>query len=376
MRNPCVIPKAIAGLALLVGGLANLQAADTQLIADRPSVDDEQYQYLMSYRMRDVYGLETFFTDHQNSLLPITPPDPDLVLRQPGAPDLIPFSPLSLDDPFLKGLVGVYENSVPVYPVTVLEDPKTRSVVFLNADGQEIQALPAEAGYDPYVFLNNKWPDLYTGRYTSDYVAFLKSLYDPARIQLTIKLISADDLEYYLYAQARMDAYAASLAPASMSGGMMMLMGGGATDDFYICSLVQTNGMEVGVHVPESTNFAVDVFTFDADAYRTFDGLAQVWDIGATNLAATSNIVVWTDAVYSASANRFYGAGNADRDADGDGVPDDREIFVFKSNTNAVDSDGDGMSDGNEVAQGFPPAFSNGAAQVAIRNPVNGAVLP
>lgn len=375
MRNQNVIPMAVTCLALLVGGLANLQAADTKPAADIPSVDEEQYQYLMSYRIRDVYGLESFFTDHQNNLLPITPPDPNLVLRQPGAPDLIPFSPLSVDDPFLKGLVGVYENSVPVYPVTVLEDPKTREVVFLNADGREIQALPAAAGYDPYVFLNNKWPDLYTGRYTSDYVAFLKSLYDPARIQLQIKLISADDVEHYLYAQAEVSKAASLLAPAFSGGGMMMLMGG-TNDEFVICSQVLTNGMEIGVQVPMTNAFDVDIFVFDADIYRTFDGLVPVWDIVATNLPTTSNLVFWTDTSYSEAQNRFYAAGNADLDTDGDGVPDDREVLTYKSNTNSVDSDGDGMSDGNEVALGFPPAFSNGAAQVSIRSPLNGTVIP
>ena len=375
MRNSCVIPKAITGFVLLVGGIANLQAADIQQTTESPSLDNEQYQHLMSYKLRDNYGLETFFNDHQNSLLQITPPDPELILRQPGVPNIIPFSPLSRDDLFFKGLVGVYENSVPVYPVTVLEDPKTREVVFLNADGQKIQTLPAAPGYDPYTFLNHKWPDLFTGRYTSDYVAYLKSLYDPARIQLTIKLISTDDLEYYLYAQAKIDAYAALLAPASLGGGMMMLMGG-TNDEFVICSQVLTNGMEIGVQVPMTNAFDVDLFVFDADMYRTFNGLVPVWDIVATNLPTTSNLVFWTDTAYAEAQNRFYAAGNADLDTDGDGVPDDREVLTYKSNTNSVDSDGDGMGDGNEVAMGFPPAFSNGAAQVSIRSPLNGTVIP
>lgn len=342
-------------------------------------IDQAEYNEIMANRVSNAHGIEDLLTEQQATFLPITPPAPELILAQPWIPDVVPFSTKEFPADFLKSLPGYYEYSVPVYPLTVIEDPKTRETVFFNSDGKEFYSLTPPYGYDPFDVLRQKWPWLFDGKHSADEVELYKALYDPARIQLTAKLISEDDVEHYLYAKARVAAAAAALAPLGPSGGGMMLMmvGGDATNDFFICSLVQTNGLEVGVHIPETTNFTVDVFTFDADIYRTFDGLTYAWDIAATNLiVATNSIVLWTDAVYQVSANRFYGAGNADRDADGDGVPDDREIFVYKSSTNSVDSDGDGMSDGAEVAQSLPPAYSNGAAQVSIRSPLNGAVLP
>ena len=68
----------------------------------------------------------------------------------------------------MKGLVAVYENSVPVCPTTIYEDPVSRETVFLNSDGKEVYALPPAQGYDPYAYLKTLMPVLYAWMYGAD----------------------------------------------------------------------------------------------------------------------------------------------------------------------------------------------------------------
>ena len=114
--------------------------------AKKPVVDPEQYKEFMAHQVADVYDLEQYFVEEQYFFLPMTPPAEDFILRQPGSPYVLPFTWEKFPAEFVKGLSLEYENSVPVYPVTILEDPKTRETVFLNADGKELYALPRSLG--------------------------------------------------------------------------------------------------------------------------------------------------------------------------------------------------------------------------------------
>ena len=98
-------------------------------------VDPDVYEDFMSAQVQDVYDLETFFFAQQDAFLPMIPPDPDFTLRQ-TADQPLPFDLKSFPPEFTEGLVYEYENSVPVFPVTVLEDPFTHETVFLNAEGK------------------------------------------------------------------------------------------------------------------------------------------------------------------------------------------------------------------------------------------------
>lgn len=167
-----------------------------------PGVDPERFQDFMSYQVDDIFDLEQFFTDGQYFFLPITPPPEDFILRQTGLPEVFPFQWEKFPESFIKGLVPTYENSVPVYPVTMLEDPTTRETVFLNVDGEEVYALSPAPGYDPYGYLKAFRPSLYSGKVTSDEVYHWQKLYDPARVQIRAKLIPPEYVEPYLYVAA------------------------------------------------------------------------------------------------------------------------------------------------------------------------------
>lgn len=151
--------KFIAAGAGLAAALCCLALASSDDEA-KPAVDTEEFQEFMSHQVGDVYDLEQYFTDGQYSFLPIVPPPEDFILRQPGYPLVLPFTWEKFPEQFVKALVPEYENSVPVFSVTILEDPTTRETVFLNAKDEEIYALPAATGYDPYAFLKAIKPGL------------------------------------------------------------------------------------------------------------------------------------------------------------------------------------------------------------------------
>lgn len=349
-----------AALVACVGGAAHAQQTSaTEVVEASPAITN-------------LYALEQAFVNLQYQFLPIVPPGMNLLVQPYG--ETLAFDWRAFPKEFSDGLVGVYQfEKIPVYGITVLEDPITRYTYFLNADKKIIYGLPPPKGYDPYAYATSRMPTLFNGARPDQEVADFAWLYDPARVAGVFSLVPSENWDDFQEYEAKASAESESKGGG---GGMMLMMMSGNSNDFYIGSMEQTNGMELGINVPSGTNFTVDVFTFDATSAKTFNGLVSVWSIAATNLVAVTNIVVWTDTNYTASVNRFYGAGNGDLDTDGDGLPDGREIFTYKSDTGLLDTDGDGMQDGVEVAQGFNPAVSNGAAVVRILWPVNGGSLP
>lgn len=357
-----------AGLAAALCCIALASSDD-----DNPGVDPDEYKEFMSHQVGDVYDLEQYFTDGQYTFLPLVPPAEDFILRQPGIPTVLPFTWEKFPDQFVKGLVPEYENSVPVFPVTIIEDPATRETVFFNGEDKEIYALPPAPGYDPFAHLKSIKPGLYSGKYSSDEVYSWQKLYDPARVQIRAKLISPDDVEPYLYVAAKLAEEAAKAAEEGGGGGMM-LMEGESDSNIVFTAIFLTNGIGVKIAYPAD-------FTNRLEVYTCNDILAFNWVLAATSLStAGTNEITWIDtALYLESdqnAAYSFAAGNADLDTDGDGLPDAREYFVTHTDPSNPDTDGDGMNDGDEVALGTDPTVANGAAMVWIRFPENGRRLP
>jgi len=324
--NQSSIVRAELALVVLTYSLAVLAVNGTQV--EGPAIDPTIYRDLMSREVADVHDLEEFFTEQQDFFLPITPPDPDFVLRQAGYPTVLPFSWKSFPPEFSKNLVLEYENSVPVYSVTILEDPFTRETVFLNAKGEKLFTLAPPFDYDPFSYLRSIFPSLYAGRYSFNQISYWQSLYDPARIQISAKLIPTEYVEPYLYVSERI-AEEAALAAALDGGGFTLLRSGEADSNIVFEVIGRTNGgIRLVIGYPNDFTNRLDVFTCN-------DLMQYVWTFAKKELStAGTNEITWVDTNYWVASGppvRFYAAGNADMDTDGDGYADAREIMVYKT---------------------------------------------
>jgi hypothetical protein len=174
--------------------------------------DDEEYKEILAQQVGNIYQLEAWAAAVQDDFLPILPPVPDFILKQPAGPEVLPFDAKSFPPAFVNGMAGIYENSVPVYPVLVVEDPATRALTFYNLDNEAVYTLPPPAGYDPFAFLRNRWPGLFTGGANEAARRNMMQLYDPARIQVRARLIESDNLAHWIYTKRRIEASQPSLS--------------------------------------------------------------------------------------------------------------------------------------------------------------------
>ena len=290
-----------------------------------PAVDTNAYQEVMSAQVADVYDLEQYFVDRQYTFLPIVPPDPNFTLVQSDG-QVLPFNWKAFPAEF-KNLVPKYENSVPVYPLTIFEDPATREVVFLNADGDEIYSIPPATDYNPYAYAE------------SLSLSALRSLYDPARIRIETRLIPQEYVEDYLYVKDRITAALsaeASLLSEEGIGGMMLLRSGDADSNIVFEAMARTNtGLRMRIGYPDGFTNRLDVFTCN-------DLMQYVWVFATKGLSTSgTNEIAWVDTNYWVSIGpsvRFYSAGNADLDTDHDGYSDASEIMVYRTDHTASNS--------------------------------------
>lgn len=329
--------RRFAALITVLGVSAiTLAFSNAEKIESDPVINPDEYDFLMSYKVGDIYDLEQYFVLHQYNFLPITPPPADFILQQSGMPDVLPFDAKSFPSEFVSGLVGTYEYSALVYPLVVLEDPNTREIVFLNSEGKEIYTLPPAPGYDPYAYLKSRWSALYSGKASLQAVNYWQGIYDPARVQLRTKLIPTENVEPYLYAQAKVAETAAMMQEEDEGGGgMMMLMEGESDSNIVFTAIYKTNSVAVTIAYPEDFTNRLDIFTGN-------DLLPEIWSFAVRELPTTgTNQITWTDTnswIQTGLPVRFYAAGNADLDTDGDGYADAREIMVYKTDYEDIDS--------------------------------------
>lgn len=177
-------------------------------------------------------------------------------------------------------------------------------------------------------------------------------MYDPARIQVSVRLVPSRFFDTYLAEEDEADAL-----PTMSLGGMAMMMNSTSSSNvFRVSAEGPENGLtsevEVTVHLPSGWTDKIDVFSCDDEAY---DGHDSDWALVCSNITPGVSNVVWTDAGVVNESYRFYTAGNADLDSDGDDLPDARELLLYETKPDNADTDGDGVPDGWEVAHGHDP---------------------
>lgn len=136
-------------------------------------------------------------------------------------------------------------------------------------------------------------------------------------------------------------------AASTLEGEMMAMMSvpPEQTNHIWLClEPLAEGGINLNVFAPEE-------FTNRVEIYSCADLISNVWDIVWQNLYPSGTNPVTQDA--SGAEVHFYAAGNMDIDSDGDGLPDAREKYVYKTNPDNPDSDGDGYSDGPQWPAGY-----------------------
>ncbi len=284
-------------------------------------------------RMTDISALDGLFAEHQVLFLPITPPGLN-VFVQPAGPSVIPFDWQNFPEEFTTRLVGEMKHGAPVYFVQVAEDPKTREIVFYNADGEEIYSLPSPKDYNPYWFAESWFPGLLSGRYDIETTDYILKMYNPARIQMTVSLVPTENLLAYLTAEAEeaamLQAQAESLAP---EGGSFLLNGDGSNDFAIAAYSRATNGLRM-------------TWASDTNSYykiqECHDLMTQVWAMTNMALGGVTQTVWAITPPAEDPYYRFYRVAQA-------------------AITNSGDSDADGMDDVWELRNGLNPVLADGA---------------
>jgi len=204
---------------------------------------------------------------------------------------VIPFSweHFPRDLPEILGDRYEYEFSVPVYKLRAVEDRETRELHFHANDGERVFSIPAPLDYDPFAWLTSRYPGLYSGHYPLAEVRAFEAQYDPARVEIIVKLIPTDYVEQYLYTQAKVREYEMSLMDEEGDGGFMMMSMG--TDSNIVITAISwtTNGMQLEIGYP------VD-FTNRLDVYYGADLMERDWQLISAPLETTGSTgIVWLD---------------------------------------------------------------------------------
>ena len=318
------------------------QEAELPSELDRPGYYDwDTYLYYKDYEVASLQDLASDYVAQQWAWMPLAfPEDVPWGWTQVADPNPMPFVPAGFPKTFFKGLLPRHLNGVMVFPVYVWEDPKTRDRVFVNANQEEIASLPAERDYDPTWWVYALFNDADRAAWSGDDWRRYTGMFDSSRLVIRYNLILDRQLQELVYVPE--EANASLMAAKSNGGGEMLLMRllAAETDIIIQSASVVSNNVKLEIAYPND-------FTNRLEIYATTNLSDYDWSLAATNLATTgTNAIFWTDTGTTNYFRRFYAAGNADLDTDGDGLVDGREKYLYGSSMTERDSDSDGLVDG------------------------------
>jgi len=333
----------IFGIVVLLSLLCYMPLVADAARSERkpPAVDAEQYADFMASQPLDIKDLADEAEIQRDFFNRITPPH--VSLFQPMMPMVRTFNAADFTDDFLEGLLGEDRNSVTVYPLSFLLDPKTRETLIYNAEDELIASVPPLWG--PRIEQEGS---------------------EAARVTLFLELLPLEDVEQYLYTETRVFQTLLSIArKPKRDGGMSQKSMGCGSNEFGIVNIQKLTNGAMRITVSEGTNeiniaemFAYTVehtssvsgsITLWTPVTPSFNGLESDWVCQTTNLVLTNGVGVWEDSNISSNDRvRFYGVAKR-IDTDTDALTDGAEIFLYTTDPNNADSDEDGLCDGTEV---------------------------
>ena len=345
------------GIAVAIAALGLVALASDSARTEKPAaVDAQEYADFMAHEALDMQDLAEGAEIQRRMFNRMTPPGLSWV--QTMFPLTVPFDAENFDDSFLEDLLGEDRNSVAVYPLSLVLDPKTRETLVYNAEGKLIASIPDDKNI-------RSWPEDA----------------DPARVTLQLDLLPSEDVEPYLYTESRVEESTASAAKKSakvggpvkrslgasefgicniqkLTDGNMRLTLTNGTDaaEVYAYTVLHTSSVVVVTWTNEQYNVVTDTNTLWTPVSPPFNGLKSAWACAASNLALTNGAGAWEDANISSNARvRFYGVANR-MSSDEDGLTDGAETFLYHTDSDNIDTDGDGLLDGYDIVVGFGDA--------------------
>ncbi len=252
---------------------------------------------------------------------------------------------------------------LPAYGLRMVEE--MGETVFCNAQGFEVYRLsPPAISFDSELWYRSVL-GVESSLELSDWERWI---FSPAHTSVSILVVPVSFYSDFLDAQ-EMQAQEEALLIASM-----MLSFPAEVTNLLISIGSTTNGT-VKLEIRWPTNS----FTDGLEIFASPNLVERGWELARTGIttAGVTNFV-WEDTGSASLPQRFYVVGNADFDFDSDGLADAREIYLYNSQTNAIDTDADGFSDYEEVMASIPTDPSDddiSAPVITIASPVNNVLV-
>jgi len=283
--------------------------------------------------VQNIFELEELFVEQQYNFLPIAPPSEEIYLH--SSSQVVPVLFDNFPKKFQNRIMAEFNEStgIPLYPITMVEDPVSRRTIFRNAFGVVIYQLEPEENYNPLAWQEWKF-DLSVGESLDP---FTQWLYDPAHIAVSFTLIDSIYYESYLAEKE------AQRLASEMMQPMAMAMSAPLTKPIASMTTGSNGLVTLDISLPDTFGGYVEIF--DRDWLQQWDD----WELAKSWLPTYGNAQVgWEDSASSGKNHRFYYIGDATDDPDGDGYSTLREELVTETDPtifNTMDMDNDGMHD-------------------------------